>query len=277
MTILTNADLRDNLSVRIPRATPYAPTLAIKDENIDSFNALPRTGLAYDEIENRLLLYNSKDDEKIYIYYPGLISIANTPFPNDFRPVLIDKNGKRMPDLDFKKIWNVLHDIAVNHKYDIDVLSILFLRMAYMIGYEHISDDYTLETLDIKKNSRLSSSSIKFTWNKLVFPDDVIETLNDKFGAVTDNKVSFEAFLYYNDLLLQNEDCKYSQAVDKSGRRKTTSGRINTALTHLEILAYLNDGIGLSDLLSSFTNSRGIAPLSQSKFGLACGDLVSRI
>ena len=100
---------------------------------------------------------------------------------------------------------------------------------------------------------------------------DVIETLNDRFESF--EGISLEGFLYYNDLLAQNEDCKYHYL--QGNHWNITTGRINNCLSHLTVISHIRGKIGISKLIDSFQRT-GVAPLPQSRFNEACGDLVIR-
>lgn len=77
-----------------------------------------------------------------------------------------------------------------------------------MIGYQHNDTEYLSETINVITGEVIESSRTRFCWNSLILDPDVVETLGDSFGLL--GGVSLEGFLYYNDLLAQNEDCKYS-------------------------------------------------------------------
>lgn len=77
--------------------------------------------------------------------------------------------------------------------------------------------------------------------------------------------------MYYNDLLAQNEDCKYSYLKGRQWDFK--SGRINNCLSHLTVIAHMQGHMGISELINKFQHG-GVAPLAQNKFNEVCGDLV---
>ena len=49
----------------------------MRTENINYFSSLSRNSLKFNEVERRLLLYVTKDNEKIYIQYPGKETISS--------------------------------------------------------------------------------------------------------------------------------------------------------------------------------------------------------
>ena len=140
-----------------------------------------------------------------------------------------------------------------------------------MIGYRHNESEYLCETIDISTSNVISSENLLFSWNSLEVDADVLDTLNDRFGLL--DGISLEGFLYYNDLLAQNEDCKYSYL--KKEHWNISTGRINNCLSHLTIISHSREHIGISKLVDSFQRT-GVAPLPQGRLWEACGDLVHR-
>lgn len=275
MPILPNEELRRRVSVTIPSQKPYELSKGQKLENIDSFNRLSRDGLLYGVTERRLLLYETIAGEKLYMQYPGLESnrTGGNYFPYDARPVLQKSDGSFIADMDFKKIWDIIDNVGQNHRGDIDILATIFLRIAYMIQYQHFDGLYHCDTVNITTGNVLSNENIYFSWNALVLSHDIAETLNDRFYTIREIEgISLEGFLYYNDLLAQNEDCKYSFLKQEKWDIKT--GRINNCLSHLTVISHIRGKIGISKLIDSFQRT-GVAPLPQSRFSEACGDLVT--
>lgn len=132
----------------------------MKLENIDSFNGLSRSGLEYGRYEKRILLYTTRANEMLYMQYPEIESNRNTErgFPLDARPILIKHDGMQAPDMDFKRIWDIIDRMGRNHYADTDLLGVLFLRIAYMIGYRHNDDLYTCEKIDIENDMIIDST-----------------------------------------------------------------------------------------------------------------------
>ena len=266
-------EVRNRITTTISKQTPYLATIDQKKENIDNFDSLPRDDLTYGLVENRVLLYETQVGEKVYFQYPGLESVrdGNRSFPLDARPVLVKSDGSICEDMDFKRIWDIIDLIGQNHKADIDILATIFLRIAYMIGYEHNEKQYTCDTVNIQTGETVSTEEIPLVWNSLKLDNDVIETLNDRFGSF--EGISIEGFLYYNDLLAQNEDCKYHYL--NGHNWNYTTGRINNCLSHLTVISHIRGKIGISKLIDSFQRT-GVAPLPQSRFEEACNTLVIR-
>lgn len=273
MPLVTNEDIRNRLRTTIPMQAPYRAAETQKLENIASLNALSRDGLVNGFTERRIHLYETRCGEKVYMQYPGIESTREgyRSFPLDARPVLQKADESYAADMDFKKIWDIIDIIGQSHHADTDILATIFLRIAYMIGYRHSEAEYLCETVDIPTGNILSAENLLFSWNSLEINVDVLDSLNDRFGLL--NGISLEGFLYYNDLLAQNEDCKYSYL--QGSQWNITTGRINNCLSHLTVISHLRGHIGISKLIDSFQRT-GVAPLPQGRLWEACGDLVQR-
>ncbi len=273
MSIISNDELRRRVSVNIPNQAPYNLTKEQKLENIASFNALSRDGLESGSLERRVLLYETLAGEKVYMQYPGSesVRVGERQFALDARPILQKTDGTFLDDMDFKKIWDIIDRLGHGHMDDIDVLATVFLRIAYMLEYQHYEQEYLCETINTRTNTVVETQQIMFTWNALALDADVIETLNDRFRIA--EGISLEGFLYYNDLLSQNEDCKYHFLKGNCWDIKT--GRINNCLSHLTVISHLRGRIGISKLIDSFQRT-GVAPLPQYRLDEACGDLIRR-
>lgn len=138
-----------------------------------------------------------------------------------------------------------------------------------MIGYRHNDAEYLTETVNVETGEVVESGLTRLCWNSLCLDPDVMETLGDRFESL--GGISLEGFLYYNDLLAQNEDCKYSYLKGRQWDFK--SGRINNCLSHLTVIAHMQGHMGISELIDRFQRT-GVAPLAQNKFNEVCGDLV---
>ena len=108
MPLISNELLRNRVRTTIPMQTPYRATENQKRENIASFHALSREGLENGTTERRILLYETRCGEKVYMQYPGIESTreGNRNYPLDARPVLQKADGSYAADMDFKKIWD---------------------------------------------------------------------------------------------------------------------------------------------------------------------------
>ena len=274
MPPILNQDIRERVRTTISKKAPYNATKQIKLENIQSFNSLSREGLESGKLERRVLLYETRSNEKVYIQYPGSESKreGRRNFPLDARPIIQTANGEILPDMNFGRIWDIIDGIGQDHRADCDVLAVLFLRIAYMIGYQHNDAEYLTETVNVETGEVVESGQTRFCWNSLHLDPDVMDTLGDRFKSL--GGISLEGFLYYNDLLAQNEDCKYSYLKGRQWDFK--SGRINNCLSHLTVIAHMQGHMGISELIDRFQRT-GVAPLAQNKFNEVCGDLVQRV
>lgn len=270
--------LKKRLTIQIPSQKPYFLSKNEKIENINVFCGLTRENLAYGKTERRILLYTTQNDEKIYYQYPGKESTRrdSANFPLDARPILEKSNSELSPDMDFNAIWDIIDYLGTENRANADILGAIFLRIAYMHQYKHTTKDFFYQDVDISSGAIINSGKIKMDWNYLALDQEIIESLNDRFKLRNSLGFSFEAFLYYNDVLAQNEDNKYYLRSNKSDEQilQKGNGRINNCLSHLTVISHIRGKIGISKLISSFR--RGVAPLSQSRFSEACGDLVIR-
>lgn len=277
MTILSNANLRQELAVKLPPKTPYYLSKEQKIENINTFCNLSREDLIHNQKERRILMYETQNGEKIFYQYPGKESLRKDmkKFTEDARPILIKSNNEQAPDMDFKKIWDIIDYLGSEHKSDADILGVIFLRIAYMYQYLHTSGNFTYEDRDVTLGQTVNFGKLHMEWNHLFLSPNVIESLNDKFKLPNHYGFSFEAFLYYNDILAQNEDNKYYLRASKDPEQilQKGSGRINNCLSHLTVISHIRGKIGISKLIDSFQRL-GVAPLPKARFNEACGDLV---
>lgn len=274
MALLSKDELKTRIKMRIPKQAAYRDTQLEKMENIQAFDSLSRDGLKYKEKEKRILLYETKNGEKIYVQYPGKETERqnSSAYMLDTRPMLQKRDGTFINEMDFKKIWDIIDVYGQNHRADMNILATLFLRIALMWNYEKICTMYPYETIDINNNTIIDKGFEKIKWNYLKLDDDVIDTINNDFGNIPDLDISLESFLYYNDLLAQNEDCKYHYRKQSEWDYKV--GRVNNCLSHLSIIAHVKGKIGISELLNRFQNGRGVGPIKIKEIKDVCDNLV---
>lgn len=277
MELISMTEARQRLQTYISKTKPYEVTKVSKFENIETFNNLDRTGLQYNVKERRILIYESQKNEKIFFQYPGKESVreSGSQFPLDGRPMLQLQNGTIIPDMDFKKIWDIIDNVGKDHHIDMDLVATIFLKIAYMLDYKRFEKDYPFEDIDIATGQVVNSGTIKLKLNTLNIDEDVLYTLNDRLSFSREIGISLEGFLYYNDLLAQNEDCKYTYKARIAGETPNIkTGRINTCLSHLSIIAHIRGKMGISELINMFQRGRGVAPLQNKKISDACGNMV---
>lgn len=243
--------------------------------NIDVFSNLYRSGnLKHGIIERRLLLYTTFNKEKIYIQYPGKeTQRINGERPWDFRPKLLDKNGKFLPDLSFANIWDDLSEIHEIDSEILEVIAALFYRMSFMLESECVEEDYSFYDFNIVKEKAENEGVIGLKWNKLIIPREILDILVQEIRGV-----SWEAYLIYNDLLAQNEDCKYyyRDVIEKGKRWKHSIGRPSMFLTHASVIQFLKKEIKFSEIMNRFQRQRGVAPIPLKSLEEVTGGIIKK-
>lgn len=246
--------------------------------NIRFFASINREGLSYPENQRLLQLY-TQSNEIISIKYPGKESINSFSKPWDFRPILI-KGTTQMKDLSFGDIWEILNkffkeiqDVS-ERKKAIVLLSRIFYKIAFLQCHNQIQVN---EQIFLKFNKDLLTDNEK----RLLRKD--IQSIDTNNNPLT---ISLESFVITNDLLCSNEDTKYfyrkyydkeGQLIDNdktpdeiitcnfddSGERRrlkweSSVGRINTFLTHINVLKSIHDEIEMFHLLALAVTLRGV-------------------
>lgn len=265
-----------------------------KTANINTFLHIDREGLKNGELEKRLIMYKSFLEETIYIEYPGKEStkeyeskeMKNMLNPNDFRPELYLPDGSITAKLSLVDISEALVEYAWKHDIaTMQMLAAMIIRLAFMRKYkkvrmvhpsqliryvdknsfeEPIENKEVLERYFLPINSEVKTALAK--WDKINLPSRRHE---HKLG------VSIEAFLYYLDILAQQEDCKY-YFTRKSKGQKTIDisiGRINNLLTVVNVIDRLNTNRPYGDIIG--TMGRYVRPIKRSEFERVTGGLVT--
>lgn len=231
--------------------------------NIDALtklidNEISSNTLVYEQNEEKLFLYKTKEGEKIYIQFPGKESEAadSKKRPYDFRPKIETKDGAIIKDLVFADMWGIIEEINEGHHTLIKSLSALFFRMGRMIDYKNTTEQYDYEIVSTKNTSITRSGKHTLTWNKLCLDKDIIESLNFHISEITLNdntSISFEAFLYFFSLILENEDIKYY-----CKKQNLTSGRIPTCDSMLLLASHFTGNTSLATLLQRYVSGFGV-------------------
>ena len=240
--------------------------------NIDFCKSLPRDGLANLKKERQILIYTTKSNEKLFIQYPGKESILKNSKPWDFRPKLIKSDGSYLKDLEFKDIWKALFEsfnMISNKDTLLRLLSTEFYRIAFMIDYKRLASNNEYLVRDVyvptEQTSAYSKQIFHLPLNLYQPKQEIIELISIQIPKILD--ISWEGFLVYNDLLAFNEDCKYfyiGETTKNGGANYIGpgTGRINTILTHINIIGFLLDETSFSDILQQAGRTRGVAPAS---------------
>lgn len=239
--------------------------LAKRLENINAFAGLSRQELEFGSKERLLYLYKSKLGEQVCIQYPGKETISGNQErvrPWDFRPKLISVTGEVMKDLSFPNIWDDLAAMHISNNEVLSILAALLFRMAFMEGHvsQKLLADY--QDIDIKSMRTIVTGAIPFEWHAPKYPLEIMDYLDARIGKI--RGASIEAYLVYNDLLVQNEDCKYyyRDVLLRKGKWNSSIGRNNTLLSHISVIEYLQGRITFSEIMSRFQRGMGVAPVS---------------
>lgn len=89
--------------------------------------------------------------------------------------------------------------------------------------------------------------------------------------------VSIEGFLYYLDILAQQEDCKYYYTRKLKGNKnmKIGVGRVNNLLTIVNVINRIINDRPCGDIVSSF--GKGVRPIKTVEMELVTGGLVKAV
>ena len=255
----------------------------LRRQNITAFFSLSREGLEYNNTENRLQLYSTLAGEKICIQFPGKESQNATAMPYDFRPRLVYADGSLMQDASFGFIWDIIEGIGKQHKDYLSFVATLFFYLGYMCSYEAVQELCPCDsvTFDQGREVIAPSAPIDFSWNKLCLSDDVWYSLNNYIQAIPipgNQSISFEGFIKFVDLLLQNEDCKYyyrNVVINGDENYNLENGRTKTADANLLVIDYFEEHKRISTLLNHFQKSRGVPSFRKAEYPIVTGGIVS--
>lgn len=234
--------------------------------------------LVYGEKERRIEIYTTSEKERIFIQYPGVYSRPNkngkVAVPFDFRPVAILGNNGKARDMDFEDIWRILQRFIEGHRNLMGIINTLLFKMGRMQGY-HLSRDKVYETEIVTADGVVhKSDTVNLSLYKMLFQDrQVIDSLNylaESIDAGDGEKMSLEAFLYYLELLLQIEDCKYNR-----NKVESDKGRIPSSDSLMIISSYSNHQIDLANMLMRFVRYRGIARCETKEYPMTTNGIVS--
>jgi hypothetical protein len=237
-------------------------------ENIRSFRGIDRDGLEYGIKERIIELKEYETGEHLYIQLPGkeTKNPGAQKRPWDFRPKLMKKDGVFITDLSFKDIWNDIEGLRSlgNSKDVLSIIAAVFFRMALMIGYIKENRSYSSSDIILSSGETCATGNVLLSWYSFAIDKKVILYLKQN-GLDSIRGVSLEPYLAYNDLLAQNEDCKYYyRDVCLSGGNKWNSfeesGRYNTLMSHISLIDYITDGMSFSEIMDRFQHGRGVAP-----------------
>lgn len=247
--------------------------------NIKSFSELSREGLVFGQKERMLLLYETAMCEKIFIQYPGKESVASSEEkirPWDFRPKLQLSDGTYMKDLSFADIWDDIAEMRDCDDNALAVLAAVFFHMSLMVGYKQQNQECEFTDCRLPEMNPLGSGKLLLNWFRINLPEDILDYLNEKAYRI--RNASIEAYLVYNDLLVQNEDCKYFYKDTYVNRVEWNNkvGRNNTMLSHISVIEYLEGRIKFSEIMGRFQRGMGVAPIPVSRVSDVTKGLIIR-
>lgn len=243
--------------------------------NIKAFSEMDRSGLEFKKIERRLFLYDTVAGEKLWIQYPGKETLTGKPW--DFRPkMFIQKKNELMPDLAFPDIWDDLSDIHTENPEALQALAAVLFRMAYMEGYDKETRTCYFDDINPETEQIVNKGKVDITFYSPRFHPEIIDALQDEIGCI--RGASLEAYLLYNDLLVQNEDCKYyyRDTFEKNVKWDSKIGRRNTLLTHLSVIEYIQRNAKFSAIMNRFQRGRGVAPITLGSISSITGGIIDK-
>ena len=232
--------------------------------NIQSFAALDRRGLGFMKKERRILLHTTPFGERIFIQFPGKESGRRGPDerPWDFRPKLMMRNGVVAADLAFINVWTDLQDIASRDRDALPVMATLLFRMAKMADHRFTDGVYSSKHLFNRELSTLEDGpDVRLPYYRYIPPRRTVELLQSRLGHI--GGVSVEAYLYLNEYIAQNEDCKYYYRGEFSGGRRWGGGmgRSNTLMTYASAIGVLEGFLDYSTIVNGLHSKSDVSPL----------------
>lgn len=263
--MLSTSDLEKKLSIRYPN-TVSKETNKKRLHNIRTLSNYIKKEINDNDLINgkkevSLLMYETSLNEKIVIQFPGRESNRNKDreYPYDFKPKIIDKEGNALPDMNFKEMWDVLDKINSDTKKLMKCMSLIFFRMGRMINYE--LQQKTIRKWIISEEITNEDESISLELWYMNFDHDWIDFINSRVEYIEmfdKYKISYEAFICFFELILQNEDCKYYYKKDN-----LSSGRINTSDSMLLLSSYYDGSISIPTLLQKYVAGGGIGAITK--------------
>lgn len=243
--------------------------------NIHAYAGLNRSNIEYQKIERKLYLFETEIGEKLWIQYPGKETKTGRPW--DFRPKLyIPKIYRNIPDFAFPHIWDDLTEIHACNPEALQVLASVLFRMAFMVDYVKENKKCLYQDVDVLTEDILDSGYIELEIYTPNFDKHLMKQLQNDIGMI--RGASIESYLLYNELLVQNEDCKYffRDTVEKKGNWNSAIGRRNTLLTHLSVIQYIQGKVKFSEIMNRFQRGRGVAPITISAIPEVTGNIINK-
>lgn len=269
-------DLKNILKINYPDVFPRESKIK-RMSNINTLvnfisSDISANKLEFEEKERRILLYTTAAGEAIYIQYPGMFS-KNGKLYYDFRPIAVLKDGSSSINMSFEFIWKIIEKFLKGHNDFVPILNNILFRMGRMHDYNYEENEYPSFIVD-KNGMLIKSDNFRIPLYKFSFLDEkIMESLNFhgvEIAAGDNKSMSVEAFLYYFELLIQIEDCKYNFETfeDEKGRKSTTDSL-------MIISSFFNNKIDLASILIRFVKCRGIARCSMDEYYSVTDGLVN--
>ena len=245
---------------------------------IQSFAALNRRGLGFVSRERRVLLHSTSFGERIFVQYPGKESERRGPDerPWDFRPKLVMRNGIVAADLPFIAVWTDLQDVASRDRDSLPVIATLLFRMAKMTDHRFNDRVYPSEHLRNRDLSTLEKGpDVRIPYYRYVPPARTVKLLQNRLGHI--GGVSVEAYLYLNEYIAQNEDCKYYYRGEHAGGKRWGDGmgRSNTLMTYVSAIGALEGLLDHSVIVNGLHSKTGVSPLKPEMLPEVTGGIVT--
>lgn len=293
-----STEIRSKLETKIQKPGKKSESTQLRMANIRWIEDLSREELSYEKKERQLLIHTTQLGERIFIQYPGKESRTHKKNGNerketairpwDFRPELYHpETNRRHINMRFADFWAAVFEsaeelIKTNKEEILRLFATLFYRMAFMLDHIKVETFRTQERdviyeRDIEprfstEREKELSGLFKYDPNRQVL--DCITKACPRWG-----EMSLEAFLFYNELLVWNEDCKYyyrETHVKDTISWINKKGRVNTLLTHIRILGYILGEVQLSDIFDGFARKQGISPASDDEVIRICRNFIKK-
>lgn len=230
--------------------------------------------LSYGGTEERLVIFTTKQNEQVAIQYPGKESVNTNPdkvCPYDFRPKIILEDGTVVKDMAFFDMWSVVESMAAGYRDFIRLLSAVFFKMGRMLIHSDVTKQYSYSVLSAT-GEVLGTGSRELSWFQLELDEEILQSLQFHIPEITlddGTVISFEAFVYFFEMLLQNEDSKYYYK-----KHNLSSGRIPTSDSMLLLVSYYLGSTSLATLLQRYVSGFGVAKCNTYEIPNATGGLI---
>ena len=256
--------------------------------------------LQYNREANRVTLYTTSCNEKICIHFPGKESEREKNLkPYDFKPVILKDDGLVINDMSFSDMFDIISQISDNDL--LNAFALILFRISHLALHDELVENFYQKSSDIDENnvsihnfeetSAASDMTLSFKRYKLQLQcernnfDYATQNalrqivgnrqhlyLLDNNGVHIENQFfSLEAFLYFIELLMLNEDIKYNFNHENNKIRLTQRGRKGTN-DILQGFIFVKLGqIRLSSYLQGLTIGRGVIRLGDDDYRLISG------